>query len=181
MSHYIEQSTLAEDLVNTYDPTREDPEHLREPLDLRGFLENRGIEVNGSVSHDDLEEVRALREQLRAVFAAADDAAAVDSLNTLLGASPLLPHLAEDTDGGWRLHLEAPAGASLARRVAAEAALGLATAVERYGAERLRQCGADTCFDVFLDTSRNRSRRYCSISCANRQNVAAFRRRQREG
>ena len=38
---------------------------------------------------------------------------------------------------------------------------------------------ADDCADVVLDLSRNRSRRYCSTTCGNREAVAAYRARQR--
>lgn len=43
---------------------------------------------------------------------------------------------------------------------------------------RLRVCGADDCHDVLVDLSRNSSKRYCSTTCANRVNMAAFRSRQ---
>jgi predicted RNA-binding Zn ribbon-like protein len=33
---------------------------------------------------------------------------------------------------------------------------------------------------VFIDTSANRTRRYCSERCTNRANVTAFRARKRE-
>ena len=44
---------------------------------------------------------------------------------------------------------------------------------------RLDTCAADDCDDVVLDLSRNRSRRYCSTTCGNREAVAAYRARQR--
>jgi predicted RNA-binding Zn ribbon-like protein len=44
--------------------------------------------------------------------------------------------------------------------------------------ERLRLCAADDCDSVHVDLSKNRSRRFCSPSCANRTNVAAYRTRQ---
>jgi predicted RNA-binding Zn ribbon-like protein len=64
-------------------------------------------------------------------------------------------------------------------RLTIEAALGIAHALERHGPARLRQCAASPCEEAFIDTSRNGSRRYCCERCANRHNVAAFRRRQR--
>ena len=44
--------------------------------------------------------------------------------------------------------------------------------------QRLRVCDAPDCDDVVVDLSKNRSRRYCSASCSNRVNVAAFRARR---
>jgi predicted RNA-binding Zn ribbon-like protein len=44
---------------------------------------------------------------------------------------------------------------------------------------RLARCDAADCDDIVLDLSRNRSRRYCSTTCGNREAVAAYRARQR--
>jgi predicted RNA-binding Zn ribbon-like protein len=44
---------------------------------------------------------------------------------------------------------------------------------------KLRQCGGDECGWMFLDTSRNRSRRWCDMKdCGNRAKVRRFRRRE---
>ena len=43
---------------------------------------------------------------------------------------------------------------------------------------RLGICADDTCEDIVLDLSRNRSRRFCSTTCGNRNAVAAYRARQ---
>ena len=46
--------------------------------------------------------------------------------------------------------------------------------------ERVRECASDTCRWMFLDVSRNHSRRWCSMkSCGNRAKVAGFRERER--
>ena len=44
--------------------------------------------------------------------------------------------------------------------------------------DRLRICAATGCGDVLVDVSRNRSRRFCGVGCANRTNVAAYRARR---
>lgn len=45
---------------------------------------------------------------------------------------------------------------------------------------RLRECAADDCGWLFYDTSRNQSRRWCSMqSCGNRAKVQQFRERKR--
>lgn len=47
--------------------------------------------------------------------------------------------------------------------------------------ERVRLCAADDCGWLFLDESRNRSRRWCDMSdCGNRAKVRRYRARQRE-
>lgn len=46
---------------------------------------------------------------------------------------------------------------------------------------RVRECAADDCRWLFLDTTRNRSRRWCSMqTCGNRAKVHEFRRRARD-
>jgi predicted RNA-binding Zn ribbon-like protein len=44
---------------------------------------------------------------------------------------------------------------------------------------RLDICADTACNGVVLDLSRNRSKRFCSITCGNRNAVAAYRERQR--
>lgn len=45
---------------------------------------------------------------------------------------------------------------------------------------RLRECAADNCGWLFIDTTRNRSRRWCSMqTCGNRAKVSHFRERHR--
>jgi predicted RNA-binding Zn ribbon-like protein len=46
--------------------------------------------------------------------------------------------------------------------------------------DRIRLCEADTCRWAFLDTSRNRTRRWCDMKiCGNREKVRRFQQRQR--
>jgi predicted RNA-binding Zn ribbon-like protein len=45
---------------------------------------------------------------------------------------------------------------------------------------RLRACSRAGCSTVFIDTSRNGRRHFCSVRCANQVNVANHRRRRRE-
>lgn len=46
--------------------------------------------------------------------------------------------------------------------------------------DRLRECAADDCGWLFVDTTRNRARRWCSMkSCGNRAKVQQFRERAR--
>lgn len=63
--------------------------------------------------------------------------------------------------------------------MAVEAATAFVDVVRQQELDRLLVCHAESCGDVLVDLSKNRSRRYCSNSCANRVNVAAFRARRR--
>jgi predicted RNA-binding Zn ribbon-like protein len=44
---------------------------------------------------------------------------------------------------------------------------------------RLGRCADPDCGGVVLDLSRNRSKRFCSTTCGNRNAVAAYRARQK--
>ena len=48
-------------------------------------------------------------------------------------------------------------------------------------AARFGICVAANCDRVFVDTSKNASRRFCSLVCQNRTKVAAFRARKSGG
>ena len=91
-----------------------------------------------------------------------------------------LPQLVAHDDWGYHLHAT-PSQAPLADRMAVEAAMAFVDVVRQQELDRLSTCGADDCDDVLVDLTKNRSRRYCSTSCANRVNVAAFRARRGGG
>ena len=67
----------------------------------------------------------------------------------------------------------------MADRIAAHLAMGLAELVVAGESGRVRTCASPTCHEIFVDLSRNRSRRYCdSRTCGNRLHVAAYRARR---
>jgi predicted RNA-binding Zn ribbon-like protein len=171
---------LAVDLVNSFSPTsgRED---LTDVVVLDEFLLEHDYSYRRPSTEDDLEQVRVLRERLRAVFSAHEAAVAVSILNALLAEAGALPQLTNHDEEPWHLHFTPPE-TPLAPRLAADAAMGLAVIIAEHGFERLQVCEGKDCLDVFVDISRNRSRRYCSPDvCGNRANVAAYRARQRAG
>ncbi len=180
MSYYHDESqSLAEKIVNTCDTTRPEPEYLRAPEDLARYLGSWNIPLAQVPDAQDLADVLVLRRRLRAVFEARDMSVAAGILNNLLEGVRVRPHIGLRPDGRIKLELDVEEDLPLARRLAAEAALGLSAALEQYGIERLQVCKAAPCTDVFIDTSRNHTRRYCCEQCANRHNVAAYRQRQR--
>jgi predicted RNA-binding Zn ribbon-like protein len=179
MRHYQEDGLLAEKVVNTRDTTRSEPEYLRTPADLAAYVRSWNIGLAQQPTMQDLAEVLNLRRRLRSVFEARDTAIVVALLNELLQGVRVEPYVELSSDRSIQLHLNVEEDLPLARRLAAEAALGLSAALEQYGIERFQVCNAVPCTDVFIDTSRNRTRRYCCEQCANRHNVAAHRRRQK--
>ena len=179
MTPYDDRRTaLALDLVNSFDPYYDQPESLREPADLARFLERWDIAPSGPLRRRDLERARSLRSRLRAALKRADPVELAATVNNLLAGARVLPRLTTDDPGGWRLALAAEADLEAVERLEIEVALGVGAALERFGHRRLRLCQASPCEEAFIDSSRNRSRRYCSERCANRHNVAAFRRRR---
>src|ERR1700729_3107098 len=73
----------------------------------------------------------------------------------------------------------APVRTGLAARVKALPAAGLAHMIDDGAGSRLRACRRAGCVTVFVDTSRNGRRHYCSVRCANQVNVANHRQRKR--
>ncbi len=131
----------------------------------------------------ELAEVQRLRPRLREVWTHAvdgDEDGVVDIVNTLLRESQALPQLARHD--GWAYHLHATsADQPLADRMAVEAAMAFVDIVRSDALDRLRTCAGDGCDDVLVDLSKNRSRRFCDVSCGNRANVAAYRARKGVG
>lgn len=119
-----------------------------------------------------------LREVFRDIYAGDLDQAA-NHLNRLLAAHPAHPHLAKE-HGRWRLHHH-PADLPLVPMWTAICAEALARIVGTDAGNRLGTCDSDDCDRVFLDESKNASRRFCSTTCQNRIKAAAFRRRQAAG
>ena len=175
--HYNDLAVqAAADLVNTVGSFT-GRELMPTAADAREFLATRDFSFADELQEDDLEEIRLLRARLTDVFLAPDDATAITRLNELLADLRLNPFLT-DHDGHWHLHY-ADDDASVGRRVAAAMAMGLATMVAEHGFSRVGICAADDCNDVFIDTSRNQSRRFCGDGCSSRTNVARFRARKK--
>ncbi len=174
------RARLIEDFINTYDLFLEEPEHLREPADLERFLDGHGLTLNHAegVKHHDLEQARQLREQLRLCWTADSAGEMTAQLNPLLAQSHITVQAVPD-EHGLSLQFELPVGSTLLQQLSVECARGIIAVAQHYDIERMRSCAAEPCRDVFVDTSRNKSRRFCSERCANRYNVAAFRDRQK--
>jgi predicted RNA-binding Zn ribbon-like protein len=137
--------------------------------------------LHGSVTAKDAAAVRRFVQELRPVFeasSAGDEVAVVERLNTLLAKHPVTPYIAGHQPGRWHMHV-ADRQSSVSELLIAESLMGLSTLVCDLGATRLGVCDASSCTNVFVDTSPNRSRRYCSDRCSSRENVAAYRARQR--
>jgi predicted RNA-binding Zn ribbon-like protein len=177
---------VAVDLVNTLTggwargrPVKPafDPAVQRERVLAAVPLTDQALE---RLDEEEAQRFSRLATQLRAVFEAAEAAdtdSAASQVNALLTEYQAAPHLATHDQQGWHLHFH-----SVSARVAdgwgARCAVSLAIALGAAGGERLGVCHADACDRVFVDVSRNGSRRFCSAACLNRTKVSAFRARQ---
>ena len=133
------------------------------------------------VTDRDVVVLRRFQKELRKAFeaSAVDDAqGVVDVLNGLLERHPITPRIADHNPANLHIHV-ANKAASVADLMVAESLLGLANLVCDLGPTRLGVCAATPCTNVYVDTSPNQSRRYCSERCSSRANVAAYRARQR--
>jgi predicted RNA-binding Zn ribbon-like protein len=160
----------------------EDADALVRFLDQRAWLHDQVVERDATA-------LRRFQRELRPVFQASNDGdekSVVDQLNALLAKHPVTPYIAghgAGSQGGhgggsWHMHV-ADRQSSVAELLVAESLMGLSTLVCDLGATRLGVCDASGCDHVFVDTSPNQSRRYCSDRCSSRANVAAYRARQR--
>jgi predicted RNA-binding Zn ribbon-like protein len=147
-------------------------ELLRDTSDLTRWMSLAGVGRDLPVSAAELAAARALRDGLRAALLAPD--------RTRVGA---LAHGWLDGVSG-RLCVDpgtletrfVPGGGSARDALVTVVLDALELARERPG--RVRECAAPSCPLVYLDVSRNRSRRWCSMErCGARAKAATYHRR----
>jgi predicted RNA-binding Zn ribbon-like protein len=177
---FASYATFATDLVSS-EPDELDPTDPLTSLEgLRTVLQTRTWIAEKATTRD-LAPLVALRGELRQVFEAAHQDrpdVVVERLNHLLEVHPPQLSVSGHDRSDWHLHV-ADEHSPVAVQFTAGAVMGLAMAFLDLGPERFGTCADPRCNGVFIDTSRNRSRRYCSERCVSRANVAAHRQRQR--
>lgn len=132
-----------------------------------------------TVTARDGDALAALAERVRHCFTAAaaeDLATAAGVVNDLLEEYGAVPRLDEARGGGWTLHFHGR-DPGLVVGWGAGIAAGLAMAIGSDLAGRLGVCEAYPCDRVYVDTSKNLGRRFCSTRCQNRVKAAAHRAR----
>jgi predicted RNA-binding Zn ribbon-like protein len=132
-----------------------------------------------SSRHLDIAQARALAgwmEGVRPVFGEADARRQIALVNGLLADATTSVRVSVHDGHSPHLHYITNTEDPVAR-ISAAIAGGLAVAVCGAGGSCLGRCHRDGCATVYVDTSRNGRRRFCSLVCANRVNVAAHRAR----
>lgn len=131
--------------------------------------------VRPSASARQAEEIAEWASMLSEAFGA-DPSRQVSAVNHLLEMAASRPYVSTHDGNQPHIHYVSD-DADLVARVRATTAGGLTAALCYAGGDRLGRCERAGCNIVFVDTSRNGRRRFCSLACANRVNVAAHRAR----
>jgi predicted RNA-binding Zn ribbon-like protein len=169
---------IALDLANTVNGPRDgvlDEEFLRTPADLAAWAVHAGVvAAPPPVDEHVLRQARELREAVYVVFRAVAERREPDAA--------ALAVLAEQHAAAVARARLVPAGDRFALAWDGDVLAPLAVAAVdllRHGAlERLKLC--DGCPWLFLDTSRNHSRRWCSMNeCGSRLKMRRYRARRR--
>ncbi|GAA1306609.1 hypothetical protein Psi02_24290 [Planotetraspora silvatica] len=131
------------------------------------------------VTAEEAAELTDVAAALRVVFesvARGDADEAARQVNTLLKETDARPHLDRHDGEPWHLHFHGTGG-TRAGDWAASCATALAVVLGGDLFDRLGVCTAPHCDRVYVDVSRNGTRRFCSTACQNRVKTAAFRAR----
>ena len=110
-------------------------------------------------------------DRLYPVFAASGAAERARLVTALLKTSGVHPALGSDCRAQWLVPRRQEA-------VLAAGAVTLHAQLSEHGPERLGTCASERCADAYVDASPGAHRRFCSVTCQNRERVAAFRRRR---
>ncbi|MDR2984916.1 MAG: ABATE domain-containing protein [Nocardiopsaceae bacterium] len=152
---------------------------LRSCEAFRVFAAERSFSP-AQVKQHDLDGLKMLRAELAKVFASAvdgDEQAAAAALNALLMVHPVHPELVQHDGQAWHVHLSE--SGTVTDRYASTAVIGLSLLVSGLGMERLGICAIASCEQVYIDGSKNKSRRYCREHSATKANVTALRGKRR--
>ncbi len=184
-SHVERIAGTAVKLVNALTPGQARGRDFAEPAgdEMRAAV-SEALRADGeqppAVSALDAADLAVVAARLREVFALVEEGdvdAAAMSVNALLAETGAHPQLDRHDSEPWHLHFHADSD-SLARGWAAGCATGLAIVLGTEMYDRLGVCTAPRCDRVYIDGSRNATRRFCSTSCQNRVKAAAFRARR---
>ena len=154
-----------------------EPDTLATVEDLDRVWDEFGYTGRRDRTRAELDGVRGVLPRVRELLTADRDRA-VELVNGMLSEARAVPRLARHDDFDWHIHAiddEAP----LDTRILVETAMAMIDVIRADEMSRLSVCADDTCEGLVLDLSRNRSKRFCSVTCGNRNAVAAYRARQR--
>jgi len=152
------------------------PDTLRTIEDLDAFYTEYEYTGRHDQSSAELDAVRSMRPRLRELLTSPRERA-VEIVNQMLADAQAVPQLVRHHQWDWHVHAVDP-NSPFPTRVCVETAMAMIDVIRADEMSRLGVCADDDCNGVVLDLSRNRSRRFCSTTCGNRNAVAAYRHRQ---
>jgi predicted RNA-binding Zn ribbon-like protein len=166
---------LVLEFVNTHD-LESAVDELATPIHLAAWMHANHIPTDATPTEAEHRRVIELREKLRALGEANNGGAAplggLAILNVASESAPLRVAFARD---GYRLE---PARSGVDGLLAALLS-GVAAAVADGTWSRVKACRNHGCRWLFLDTSRNHSRTWCTMAvCGSRMKARAYRRRR---
>lgn len=139
-----------------------------------------GLVQDSPLTDDETRGVAKIAAELHAVFTAVQDAdfdKAARLLNAMVVKYDARPTLLRHDEGPWHLHFHGPK-AGVVKGVGGATAVALAYVLGSEYADRIGTCSAPSCDRVYVDVSRNGTKRFCSTACQNRVKAASFRARQ---
>ena len=154
-----------------------EPDTMTDFDHLKAFFDDFHYSGSRPVAAD-LEQVRAIRSRVRSLFKASRDQA-VPLVNAILAEQQALPQVVRHDGVDWHIHATSD-DRPLAERILVETAMALIDVIRADEFQRFGDCEMEDCDGVVVDLSRNRSRKYCSVTCTNRAAQAAYRARQAE-
>ncbi|RZS34788.1 CGNR zinc finger protein [Herbihabitans rhizosphaerae] len=147
--------------------------------DFEKIIEEHDYRPAKPVSDAGARELAAWSLRLRTVFDEPELDVRVKLTNQLLAIVAAPPYITQHDSRSPHFHY-ADTHAPIVARIKTFTAMGLAHAICD-DAGRIGRCDRSGCAVVYVDTSRNGRRRFCSAQCANRTHVAEHRSRRKDG
>jgi hypothetical protein len=164
------------DLVNGWGTVPRAQGGGREPAPISGLVDDHAVPdaLAALLTDAALERVADALHPVFATTAPDERARLVTALLATSRVRPALGSAGERVRPTWLVGRDDDA-------VLAAAAVALRAQLAEHDPARLGTCVAGGCADVFVDASPGAHRRFCSVTCQNRERVAAFRRRRSSG
>ncbi len=174
---------LALDLCNTLSRGRASGprDRLSDPAGLASWAARAGWAFEGVPEATELAEMRGMRAALLGIFdrlveGEAPDPRHLSTLNAGIASAGASSALVPDANGNWILADRAERPLELLRHAIAKDAAALLTG----DVARVKRCLAHDCLWLFLDSSKNLSRRWCVMNeCGARSKMRRLRSRHR--
>lgn len=156
-----------------------EPEGLTDPAALTVIFERYRYSGRHDGDEAELAGIHAIRPRLRELLLSDRDRA-VELVNAILAEHASVPRLVRHDTHDWHIHA-VDQDIELSQRMLVETAMAMIDVIRADETSRLSVCADESCEGIVLDLSRNRSKRYCSTACTNRNAVAAYRARRAQG